>query len=210
MLSGRSTPTILDPESASLLDASGAVNRSYGSSESAAAASSAGATGGGKGLPARMEREASAARREDRKRRRRDQWRSLRRRASYYMPVLEWLPSYRLPQLAGDVVAALTVRQCFPNCLHAFVPNLVLISCVPSSLRCSFRSRSAIRLCQASAACMASLLQLFPRWSTLYLAHAGNSRWDLRRRCRSSSERPSALSLPTKNTLTVRYRQYAS
>lgn len=62
-------------------------------------------------LPTRLARSASIARKVERKQRRSAQWKSFNQRAKYYVPVLQWLPSYSLGAFVGDATAAFTMTS---------------------------------------------------------------------------------------------------
>lgn len=60
-------------------------------------------------LPTWLARSASIARKAERRQKKSAQFATLRTRALYYIPVLDWLPAYTLQAFAGDVASAFTV-----------------------------------------------------------------------------------------------------
>ncbi|KAI5478550.1 sulfate transporter [Pseudohyphozyma bogoriensis] len=119
--SGTSTPRSLDfNESTFLLSGhqgQGADGIEYGTTDAQEAEAI-------RGLPARLARSASIARKAARKQRRTTQWKSLKTRAKYYVPVLQWLPQYSIGAFAGDVTAAFTLASLVVPQSMSYATNL--------------------------------------------------------------------------------------
>ncbi|KAM0793395.1 hypothetical protein ACM66B_000847 [Microbotryomycetes sp. NB124-2] len=76
-------------------------------------------------LPARLNRSQSVARKLERKERRQQKWSKFTTRATYYVPVLAWLPEYSLKAFAGDLTAAFTMTSLIVPQSMSYSTNLV-------------------------------------------------------------------------------------
>ncbi|BGP52635.1 hypothetical protein JCM8202_004835 [Rhodotorula sphaerocarpa] len=76
-------------------------------------------------LPARLSRAAEQLQKREEQELNRTPWQVLSLRATYYIPVLQWLPQYSLRNFAGDVVAALTMTSVIAPQAMSYATSLV-------------------------------------------------------------------------------------